>query len=127
MTGMELKRLKNNKYKEIAFFNHFSFGANCFLVHSHKSQLVLLRVYTNDYELEDCVDLKNFIKDGDSLISTVRTLPQNPSEIFICTMSSLVVIEINKFYRPSFGFNQSFCTRLTTMNVYFFIDRTKIL
>lgn len=79
MTGMELKRLKNNKYKEIAFFNHFSFGANCFLVHSHKSQLVLLRVNANEYELEDCVDLKNLIREGDSSIATVRTLPQHPS------------------------------------------------
>ena len=55
MTGIELKRLKNSKFKEISFFNHFSFGANCFLVHSYKSQLVLFRVNNQEYELEECV------------------------------------------------------------------------
>ena len=116
MTGIELKRLKNSKFKEISFFNHFSFGANCFLVHSYKSQLVLFRVNNQEYELEECVELKNFIKDDINIVSA-KTLPQNPSEIFLCTNSSLVVVEVNKFYRPSFGFNQSFSTKLTTLNV----------
>jgi hypothetical protein len=90
MTGMELRRLKNNKFKEIVFFNHFSFGANCFLVHSYKSELLMLRV-SQDYEIEDCIDLKNSIREGDSNIVSVKTLPQNPAEVFLCTQSCLVV------------------------------------
>jgi hypothetical protein len=79
MTGMELRRLKNRyKYKEIAFFNHFSFGANCFLVHSHKSQLSLLRVNASDEDSSECIDLRGYA-DGDSNIVTVKTLPQNSS------------------------------------------------
>lgn len=79
MTGMELRRLKNNRYKEIAFFNHISFGANCFLVHSHKSELMVIRVNVNDYDYEECIDLKTYLKEADTAIATVRTLPQNPS------------------------------------------------
>jgi len=37
--------------------------------------------------------------------------------VFICSQSGIVVIEINKFYRPSYGFHQIFVTRLTTLNV----------
>ena len=92
MTGMELRRLKNSKFKEISFFNHFSFGANCFLVHSYRSQLVLLRVNNNEYELEECVELKNFIREPDINIVSARTLPQNPSEIFLFTNSYLIVV-----------------------------------
>ena len=50
MTGVELRRLKKSKYKEIAFFNHFSAGANSFLLHSNRSQLHLLRLTPSDYE-----------------------------------------------------------------------------
>lgn len=117
MTGMELRRLKNQyKYKEIAFFNHFSYGANCFLVHNYKSQLNVLRVNPQDDDISDCINLKDYA-DGDPNIVAVKTLPQNPSEIFICTSSNLVIVEINKFYRPSFGFHQGFTTKLTTLNV----------
>lgn len=48
MTGMELRRLRNNKYKEITFCNHFSFGPNCFLVHGAKTELLLLRPNANE-------------------------------------------------------------------------------
>ena len=117
MTGMELRRLKNNKFKEISFFNHFSFGANCFLVHSYRTQLALLRISPTDYEVEECLDVKNFLSEGDPNIVSVKTLPQNPSELFVCTSSCLLVVEVNKFYRPSFGFSQCFSTKLTTLNV----------
>jgi hypothetical protein len=62
MTGMELRRLKNHKFKEIAAFNHFSFGANCFLAHLGKSSLALLRVNGNDVEIEDCFDLRSVVR-----------------------------------------------------------------
>jgi hypothetical protein len=51
MTGMELRRLKNHKYKEILVCNHFSFGANCFLVHNGRPELLLLRQNANEYEV----------------------------------------------------------------------------
>lgn len=47
MTGMELRRIKNNRFKEIAICNHFSFGLNCFLVHNAKSSLQILRLGPN--------------------------------------------------------------------------------
>jgi hypothetical protein len=62
MTGMELRRLKNHKFKEISAFNHFSFGANCFMAHSGKSSLTLLRVNGNDVEMEDYFDLRSAVK-----------------------------------------------------------------
>jgi len=121
MTGMELRRLKNNKFKEISFFNHFSYGANCFLVHSYRAQVTLFRINQTDFEVDECIDIKGFLSEvaGDTNIVSVKTLPQNPAEIFICTHSSLLVIEVTKFYRPSFGFSQCFSTKLTTLNVIF--------
>lgn len=125
MTGMELRRLKNHKYKEIVVCNHFSFGANCFLVHNGKPELLLLRQNANEYEVEECVDFKNYLREADNNIVSIKTLPQNPAEIFVCTQSNLFVIEINKFYRPSYGFHHSFTTKLTTLNVEYAISRAK--
>ena len=61
MTGMELKRIKNHKYKEIVVCNHFSFGVNCFFVQNGRPELLLLRQTPNEYEVEECVDLKLYL------------------------------------------------------------------
>jgi len=71
--------LKNNKYKEIAFFNHFSAGANSFLVHSNRSQLNMLRLTVNDYEIEEYIDIRSVVKEGDNSIVSIKTLPQYPA------------------------------------------------
>lgn len=123
MTGIELRRLKNNKYREIAFCNHFSFGVNCFLVHNGRSELLLLRHSANEVEVETCVDIKAYLKETDNNIVSLKSLPQNPAEVFICTQANLFVIEINTFYRPSYGFHASFITKLTTLNVTVFSRR----
>ena len=71
------------------------------------------------------MELKNFIRENDTNIVCAKTLPQNPAEIFLVTNSFLVVVEVNKFYRPSYGFNHCFSTKLTTLNVFMQIMKNK--
>lgn len=53
MTGMEIKRLKNvNRFKELAVFNHFSFGPSSFLAHSNKSELLIIKQANNEHEID---------------------------------------------------------------------------
>ena len=69
------------------------------------------------------MDLKNYLKEADNNILNIKNLPQNPEEIFIATQANIFVIEINKFYRPSYGFHNDFVTKLTTINVCMIISR----
>lgn len=116
MTGMELRRFKNPAHqREIVICNHFSFGAGCFLVHRGHTGVGLLR---GEGEVEESVvDIRSYVGEGDCQISWLGNRPSQPSELFICTQANLFVIEVNKFYRPGYGFHPAFLTRMTTLNV----------
>jgi hypothetical protein len=86
---------------------------------------LLLRQNAAETEIEVCVDLKAFVKEGDNNIISIKSLPQNPAEVFICTQANLFVVEINTFYRPSYGFHPSFTTKMTTLNVKTFLIKSK--
>lgn len=49
MTGLEVKRIKNNfRFREIAFFNHFSYLSESFVAHSKGSKIFVARSNQTD-------------------------------------------------------------------------------
>lgn len=127
MTGMEVKRIKNvNRYREIVFYNHFSYASESYVAHSKGSKVHVARSMEAEMVVSTEIELKNFFSgfytnasnnpQEQAQLTHIYTIPQHPSHIFLVTSFSMAVMEVDKFYVPPFGVHHFFTTRLSTIN-----------
>ncbi|CAM6005904.1 unnamed protein product [Sphagnum balticum] len=67
--------------------------------------------------MEQCLDVRGIVREGESGIIAIRGVAHSPPEVLLATGGGLALVEIDKTYRPSFGFHPSFSTRLSTLNM----------
>ena len=70
--------------------------------------------------------MKDFIHQQQLSILTIKNIPEYPTNLFILTSTDLLIMEMDKFYRPTYGYHSSFVTKLTSGNVinYLLIEST---